>query len=95
MMQCLNIERLRKKAAETDTQGGYPRLVARRKLELLEKAGYKCEQCGSVERLTVDHKVPVRILRRQQHTPWSRVSVQNCQILCVPCHDKKNKEEKK
>ncbi len=49
--------------------------------QLMEKAGHKCPQCGSTEKLEVDHIVPI--------SRGGNGNVENLQILCRSCNRKK------
>ena len=55
------------------------------RLALLEAAGYKCQECGSPERLEVDHIEPL----------WQggEPTFENGQVLCQTCHLRKSKSE--
>jgi 5-methylcytosine-specific restriction endonuclease McrA len=49
--------------------------------QLLEKAGYKCMRCGSKERLTLDHVVPLAVGGKHE--------INNAQVLCQSCNSSK------
>lgn len=48
---------------------------------ILERDGYKCQQCGSIEHLCIDHILPV--------SRGGDSSDENLQVLCLPCNTKK------
>ena len=49
--------------------------------QLMEKAGYKCAQCGSTEKLEVDHIIPI--------SRGGNGDIENLRILCRSCNRKK------
>jgi hypothetical protein len=57
----------------------------RMKRLILERAGYRCEQCGATERLQYDHIVPC-------HRGGTN-DVANGQALCGDCHGLKTRSE--
>lgn len=54
--------------------------------EALDRDGYACVRCGSVEDLEVDH------IHELQHYPELAYELDNLQTLCQPCHVDKGKE---
>ncbi len=64
--------------------------AARKKVKekLIEKFGEKCVDCGRGDvLLTLDHIHPISLGGKNE--------VDNCQLLCVPCHTKKTKVDSK
>jgi 5-methylcytosine-specific restriction endonuclease McrA len=67
-------------------------VAKRRRLYLADKA---CVQCGSTDRLEVDHRDPEQ---KVSHRIWSwsekrrEAELAKCQILCYDCHLKKTVE---
>jgi hypothetical protein len=53
---------------------------------LLRASGGRCQQCGSTERLEVDHVVPAR--------QGGRPEAANGQVLCWSCHRDKSARER-
>lgn len=68
----------------------------RKKREDWLKANGPCRQCGSGERLEVDHIDPAQ---KVSHTVWSwkperrEEELKKCQVLCRVCHRKKTSED--
>lgn len=62
----------------TDVSGVRKGLGRAVRLRLFEKLGRKCQVCGSVEKLVIDHKVPV--------SRGGDSKESNLQILCTPCN---------
>jgi 5-methylcytosine-specific restriction endonuclease McrA len=54
----------------------------------LERAGYKCENCGSAERLEVHHKEALECFESRHNSPKNRQD--NLKVLCRPCHEKEH-----
>jgi 5-methylcytosine-specific restriction endonuclease McrA len=48
-----------------------------------------CVECKSTEHLTLDHKVPLHILRNQ----FKARQIENLQVLCLDCHTEKTRIE--
>lgn len=67
------------------------RWIADRKAAWLAEHG-PCVQCGSVERLEVDHIDPTLKVRARDHAIWSysaehrAAELAKCQVLCHACH---------
>lgn len=56
--------------------------------QALERDGYACVRCSSIEDLEVDHILEL------QHYPQLAYDLDNLQTLCQPCHvDKGNEPE--
>lgn len=53
-------------------------------LQLLERYNHQCLSCGSMERLSADHVVPLAL--------GGSNSIDNIQPLCIPCNSKKGKK---
>ena len=53
--------------------------------ELERKYGKKCVQCGTSERLTVDHINPIAL-------GGSETDIHNMQLLCTQCNSLKDRE---
>jgi 5-methylcytosine-specific restriction endonuclease McrA len=70
------------------------RYKARREY-ILESLGNKCNQCGSLENLEIDHINPL-IKKISFSKNWNTKidlinnELKGCQILCKSCHDKKS-----
>lgn len=47
----------------------------------LERDGYACTECGSTERLEVDHVIELSV------APELGTEVENLRTLCRPCHE--------
>ena len=65
--------------------------AANRRLDWIESQGGRCAECGSTDRLEVDHIDPS--LKTMNPTNlWSRTAavreaeLANCQVLCHDCH---------
>lgn len=70
--------------------------VAERRLKGLNLLGGKCVQCGSSEKLEVDHKDPSsKISHRIWSWSWQRIEdeLSKCQLLCRACHIRKTEPE--
>lgn len=67
-------------------------LIARCTLpELVALRGAKCERCGRTEWLTIDHIVPVQILKQMGLSVEEMYSDMDLlKILCRPCNSLKN-----
>lgn len=72
----------------------------RRRSEAISKLGGKCKECGSEERLEIDHLEPAE--NNKSRIPLfslSEIDFQNelktCQILCKECHKKKTSKERR
>jgi hypothetical protein len=84
---------------DKDKQREYARIwMAKRRQDWIDSQGGKCVQCGSVDRLEVDHidpslKVwtPSNIWSRKQEDRDRELA--KCQILCDKCHSIKNSEQ--
>lgn len=57
-----------------------PRWKAAR-AEVLERDGYACTECGSPERLEVDHIIELHV------DPGLAFEVENLRTLCRDCHE--------
>ncbi len=57
--------------------------IARQKIAVLEKYGYKCAQCPQTDYLTIDHI-------KSANGDYSQYPTNDCQVLCVDCHIRKN-----
>lgn len=51
----------------------------------LLRAEYKCENCGSIERLEVHHKISLE--RREARHNSSKNELGNLRVLCRNCHE--------
>ena len=63
-----------------------PRWKAKR-LEILERDGYKCTSCGSKYRLSVHHDIYDDI------NPWEYEN-ENLKTLCTNCHKEHHRQNK-
>ena len=70
--------------ADAPRSGRY--FLPRIRREILERDGFRCRQCGSSERLTVDHVIPV--------AEGGEGTVANGQVLCRGCHAAKTRLER-
>lgn len=52
----------------------------------LERAGHKCEDCGSRERLEVHHKEPLEPGEQRWNSDKNRQ--EKLRVLCRACHEK-------
>ena len=57
------------------------------RMEILERDGFRCKECGGGGRLEVDHVKPVRT------NPELSFDPDNLQALCPSCHTKKTRIE--
>lgn len=57
------------------------------RMQILERDGFRCKECGARGRLEVDHIKPVR------SNPELAFCHDNLQALCGPCHTKKTRIE--
>lgn len=80
---------------DPDRQRAYQReWLARRRAQWFE--GRVCVDCGSIERLELDHIDP---MTKASHNIWSwswkRIAEETakCQVLCRACHEIKSAEE--
>ena len=69
-----------------------------RRQDFIDSRGGKCEKCGSIERLEIDHIDPAeksmpaaRALRRSE--PARSAELVKCQVLCYECHKAKTVRE--
>jgi len=51
----------------------------------LLRAGNKCEDCGSTERLEVHHKIPLERWEARHNSPKN--TLDNLKVLCCYCHE--------
>ena len=58
----------------------------RMRLQILERDGYRCRQCGRSGRLEVDHITPIR-RGGDEYNP------DNLQAICRGCHIEKTRTE--
>lgn len=60
------------------------------KKEAIERAGNKCERCGSTERLQVHHRLAIWFASEffPQIANHVLTSIRNAEVLCAECHDK-------
>ena len=57
----------------------------KKRREILDRDG-KCLECGSTERLEVDHRVPV-------YEGGAELDSENLRVLCHECHKNKTRKE--
>lgn len=57
------------------------------RLQAKRRDEWKCVSCGSVDRLEVDHIIPVR------RAPERAFDLTNLQTLCTACHSRKTRIE--
>lgn len=67
----------------------------KRKIRIHEILGGKCNQCGSVNNLEVDHRDRTKkslTFGKRWHQKWanSLIEIKKCQLLCKNCHQKKS-----
>ena len=61
------------------------------RLQILKRDGFRCQQCGSVGRLEVDHINPIpREWRTVRYDPFQ---TRNLQVLCCECHSRKTRSD--
>jgi len=93
-VNALNIDHLKKIVNTEIKVAASQRRLARIKLYILEKDGFACRSCGATENLSIDHLVPVREIKQLSHSGAQKLSwghyKDQCQVLCVSCHDMKN-----
>ncbi|ERG63523.1 hypothetical protein L332_03520 [Agrococcus pavilionensis RW1] len=70
----------------------------RRRDDFLAKHGNRCAQCGSTDRLQIDHIDPATKTMEPCHalrasTARYEAEMALCQLLCKSCHDEKTKRE--
>ena len=82
----LNVERLKK--ISTQDFKNPSRQRARNILKILERYEFKCVRCLSKKYLTIDHLE--KDFNNRNRSAYSKN--RKCQVLCVTCHLKKNKE---
>ncbi len=85
----LDIERLKITAKKSLNEGRTPTLRARHKLWVLERDNFKCQKCGSCDNLTIDH-IRTSWKHGKRTYSSSNIKLEDCQVLCVECHTKKN-----
>lgn len=74
---------------DKDRQRAYGRAWIRSRREAWLRANGPCRQCGSSDRLEVDHIDPAQ---KVHHAVWSwtearrAVELAKCQVLCCMCH---------
>ena len=86
---------------DPDAQREFQRAWMRsRRMSWIEEQGGKCNNCGSTERLEVDHIDP----KTKSCNPaaiWSgteerrRAELAKCQVLCYACHREKTSSERR
>lgn len=70
----------------------------KRRQEWIDSQGAKCSKCGAIDDLQVDH-IDRSLKTMAPAAIWSRSEgirqkeLQNCQVLCHPCHKEKTREE--
>lgn len=62
-----------------------PNFSKNAKFKLREMYGSFCAKCGSPKKLTLDHIIPLNA--------GGSNKLENLQLLCLPCHDQKTREE--
>ena len=83
----LNISKLQEKALVYSSYPTSTVLRARRIIDILKKYRYQCAWCPAKEKLTIDHYYRPMAGRRRN---WNTYNVDDCIVLCVTCHVKKN-----
>jgi len=96
IMQFLNIEYI-KKAVNDHTLNRTVRLRHKAKLKILSKDNYRCVVCKTTEFLTIDHIKRVRDIKKERNSNainsrW-KLPLEYYQVLCVSCHQEKNRIE--
>ena len=93
-------EAIRKMANSNEYMRKYNRNKYRkRRAEVVEILGGKCESCGTTENLEVDHIDPnektLNIAKVLHGTKWELIKEEltKCQLLCNTCHRKKSKKD--
>ena len=71
----------------------------RKRDEMIEMLGGSCAECGSMERLEIDHidrdKKQINISAVHSHKQDDREKeLKNCQVLCKDCHVRKTTIER-
>jgi len=51
----------------------------------LKRAGNKCEECGSKEKLEVHHIIPLEQFEERHNSEKNHLD--NLKVLCRPCHE--------
>lgn len=74
----IDVPRLKEIAKKSGSCG----LRARHKLAILERDGFKCVTCGTTEKLTIAHIVPVN----EQNRNASSYKIDECKTQCSDCH---------
>lgn len=69
-----------------------------RRIKAIETLGGKCITCGATDDLEFDHidpKTKKKRLAKLLTYAWETVEkeLEKCQLLCIPCHRKKSKQE--
>lgn len=76
-----------------DAEAPWKIQIARRKFDILARDNFRCVNCGSQEKLTVDHfkaAKPANMRSRLFHSIPENWNLDDCQTLCVDCHQKKD-----
>ena len=60
--------------------------------EFLEQSEQKCAKCPNTKNLTLDHIIPVSILRNLNIDPAKTFDKKNLQVLCYACNQMKGHE---
>ena len=62
----------------------------------LRRGVYKCEICKEEtarKDVNVDHIIPVGLSDDWNHIIHKMFDIENCQVLCIPCHKIKTKQD--
>ncbi len=76
----IDIEKLKITAV---TKKGTEGKLARRRLAILERDGFKCVTCGKSENLTISHTVPIYGKKRNHASSFK---FDECITQCSECH---------
>lgn len=76
-----------------DSEAPWRIKIARRKFDILARDNFRCVNCGTQDRLTVDHfkaAKPANMRSKVFHRIPENWNFEDCQTLCLPCHQKKD-----
>ena len=63
---------------------------AKAKYIVVKRDNFKCEVCGSKNRLTIDHVKEKQLKNQSERRLASCYTLEKCETLCTRCHGLKN-----